>query len=87
MRLALRVGKQPARVFTDRANGSAGRRFSGGDATAADSEPVTMSAAGSDDRLKTLNDELRGQANAQGPWLPLESNPGILIVREESRPA
>jgi ubiquitin carboxyl-terminal hydrolase L3 len=36
-----------------------------------------MSAAGSDDRLKALNDELRGQANAQGPWLPLESNPEV----------
>ena len=34
-----------------------------------------MSAAGADDRLKTLNDELRGQSG--GPWLPLESNPEV----------
>jgi hypothetical protein len=29
----------------------------------------------SGDRLKTLNDELRGQTG--GPWLPLESNPEV----------
>ena len=30
-----------------------------------------------DDRLKAINDELRGQNIAAGPWLPLESNPAV----------
>ena len=32
----------------------------------------------SGDRLKTLNDELRGQTG--GPWLPLESNPEVFSL-------
>ena len=31
----------------------------------------------SGDRLAVINDELRGQAAEQTPWLPLESNPDI----------
>ena len=33
--------------------------------------------AGEEDRLRAINDELRGQGDEPSPWLPLESNPEV----------
>ena len=46
--------------------------------SAAASSGAPDAASAGDDRLKAINDELRGQDLGEaGPWLPLESNPEI----------
>ena len=38
---------------------------------------ASASADGDGDRLRSINDELRHNAGASSPWLPLESNPEV----------